>query len=216
MKYSIIIPYRNREAHLQVLLPTLLNKFSGEEFEIIISEQNDDDNFRIACVQNVAYNYAKGEILIFHQVDYVPSDNVSYEVHDVPVLPAHRGIFLNEDNESLRDINDIPAGYRMWSDEIDPNFYGGVICMTRTHFETINGFNPLYRGWGTRTKIYVKDLNGQTSPYIEIRQVHSIVYITKITVLYTINLKMYKQILFTGENILLSEHTKNDTSVIAS
>jgi hypothetical protein len=66
----------------------------------------------------------------------------------VPVLPAHRGIFLNEDNESLRDINDIPAGYRMWSDEIDPNFYGGVICMTRTHFETINGFNPLYRGWG--------------------------------------------------------------------
>ncbi len=123
MKYSIIIPYRNREAHLQVLLPTLLNKFSGEEFEIIISEQNDNDNFRIACVQNVAYNYAKGEILIFHQVDYVPSDNVSYEVHDVPVLPAHRGIFLNEDNESLRDINDIPAGYRMWSDEIDPNFY---------------------------------------------------------------------------------------------
>jgi len=116
MKYSIIIPYRNREAHLQVLLPTLLNKFSGEEFEIIISEQNDNDNFRIACVQNVAYNYAKGEILIFHQVDYVP--------------------------------NDIPAGYRMWSDEIDPNFYGGVICMTRTHFETINGFNPLYRGWG--------------------------------------------------------------------
>ncbi len=57
MKYSIIIPYRNREAHLQVLLPTLLNKFSGEEFEIIISEQNDNDNFRIACVQNVAYNY---------------------------------------------------------------------------------------------------------------------------------------------------------------
>jgi glycosyltransferase involved in cell wall biosynthesis len=42
MKYSIIIPYRNREAHLQVLLPTLLNKFSGEEFEIIISEQNDN------------------------------------------------------------------------------------------------------------------------------------------------------------------------------
>lgn len=148
MKYSIIIPYRNRESHLQVLLPTLLNKFSEESFEIIISEQNDSDNFRIACVQNIAYKYAKGDILIFHQVDYVPSEDVSYEVYDNPVLPARRGIFLDKDNESLRNTTDIPAGYRSWSDAIDPNFYGGVICMTRSHFETINGFNPLYRGWG--------------------------------------------------------------------
>jgi len=148
MKYSIIIPYRNREAHLQVLLPTLLDKFSDDSFEIIVSEQNDNDNFRIACVQNIAYKYAKGDTLIFHQVDYVPSDDVSYEVNDVPVLPARRGIFLDKDNVSLRNINDIPAGYRMWPTEIDRNFYGGVICMTRSHFESINGFNPLYRGWG--------------------------------------------------------------------
>lgn len=148
MKYSIIIPYRNRETHLQVLLPTLLDKFSNESFEIIVSEQNDNDNFRIACVQNIAYNYAKGDILIFHQVDYVPSEDVSYEVNDVPVLPARRGVFLDKDNVSLRNINDIPAGYRSWLDEIDPRFYGGVICMTRSHFEKINGFNPLYRGWG--------------------------------------------------------------------
>jgi glycosyltransferase involved in cell wall biosynthesis len=148
MKYSIIIPYRNREAHLQILLPTLLDRFNGKSFEIIISEQNDTDNFRIACVQNVAYNYANGDILIFHQVDYVPSEDVSYEVNNMPVLPARRGIFLGEDNSTLRDIADIPDGYRSWSNEIDPNFYGGVICMTRTQFETINGFNPLYRGWG--------------------------------------------------------------------
>jgi glycosyltransferase involved in cell wall biosynthesis len=148
MKYSIIIPYRNREAHLQVLLPALNHKFSDTEYEIIVSEQNDNDNFRIACVENIAYNYAGGDTLIFHQVDYVPSEDVSYEVYDVPVLPPRRGIFLNEDNKTLRNMNDIPAGYRRWSDEIDPNFYGGVICMTRTHFETINGFNPLYRGWG--------------------------------------------------------------------
>lgn len=148
MKYSIIIPYRNREEHLQVLLSTLLDRFSNESFEIIISEQNDADNFRIACVQNVAYNYAKGDILIFHQVDYVPSDDVSYEVTDAPVLPARRGIFLDKDNQSLRDINDIPAGYREWIREIDPRFYGGVIAMTRFQFEQINGFNPLYRGWG--------------------------------------------------------------------
>lgn len=148
MKYSIIIPYRNREEHLQILLPVLLEKFKDESFEIIVSEQNDKDNFRIACVQNVAYEYARGDILIFHQVDYVPTENVSYEVADTPVLPARVGIFLDKTNASLRDFMDIPPGYRSWSEQIDDRFYGGVICMSRDHFESINGFNPLYKGWG--------------------------------------------------------------------
>lgn len=148
MKYSIIIPYRNREEHLQILLPVLLEKFQSESYEIIVSEQNNDDNFQISCVQNIAYNYARGETLIFHQVDYVPTDDVSYEVIDCPVLPARRGIFLGKDNTSHRNFLDIPAGYREWGNEIDPRFYGGVISMTRAHFEAINGFNPLYRGWG--------------------------------------------------------------------
>jgi predicted glycosyltransferase involved in capsule biosynthesis len=148
VKYSIIIPYRNREEHLQILLPVLLEKFKNESFEIIVSEQNNNDNFQIACVQNIAYKYARGDILIFHQVDYVPSEDVSYEVIDAPVLPARVGIFLDKSNASLRDFSDIPSGYRRWSDQIDDGFYGGVICMKRHHFETINGFNPLYRGWG--------------------------------------------------------------------
>jgi hypothetical protein len=66
----------------------------------------------------------------------------------LPVLPARRAAFLTEDLSNFRDIFDIPAGYRNWGNEIDPNFYGGVICMTRSHFEQINGFNPLYKGWG--------------------------------------------------------------------
>jgi glycosyltransferase involved in cell wall biosynthesis len=148
VKYSIIIPYRNREEHLQILLPVLLEKFKNESFEIIVSEQNNTDNFQIACVQNIAYEYARGDILIFHQVDYVPSEDVSYEVVDMPILPAKVGLFLDKSNTSLRDFSDIPAGYRSWSEQIDDRFYGGVICMKRHHFEAINGFNPLYKGWG--------------------------------------------------------------------
>lgn len=148
MKYSIIIPYRDREEHLQILLPVLFEKFKDETYEIIVSEQNNNDNFQISCVQNIAYNYAQGDIVIFHQVDYVPSQDVSYEVTTKPVLPAQRGIFLDKDNQSYRNFLDIPSGYRMWEEQIDSKFYGGVICMTRNHFEQINGFNPLYKGWG--------------------------------------------------------------------
>jgi glycosyltransferase involved in cell wall biosynthesis len=148
IQYSIIIPYRNREEHLQILLPVLLEKFKNESFEIIVSEQNNNDNFQIACVQNIAYKYARGETLIFHQVDYVPSEDVSYEVADIPILPAKVGIFLDKSNTLLREFSDIPSGYQSWSEQIDGGFYGGVICMKRHHFEKINGFNPLYRGWG--------------------------------------------------------------------
>jgi hypothetical protein len=148
MKYSIIVPYRDREDNLKVLLPRLQDVFSGKDYEIIISEQDNDDNFQISCVQNAGYSVSTGEVVIFHQVDYVPADDVSYEVDDVPVLPARVGIFLDKDNQSPREYTDIPAGYRKWSTQIDDRFYGGVICMKRHHFETINGFNPKYRGWG--------------------------------------------------------------------
>lgn len=148
MKYSIIIPYRNREEHLQIMLPRLQEFFKNESYEIIISEQNDNDNFRIACVENIGFQHAKGDIIVLQQVDYYPTDDVSYEVTNNPVLPARKGIFLDKDNKSPREFLDIPGGYRRWSEEIDPAFYGGVISMKREHFEAINGLNPLYKGWG--------------------------------------------------------------------
>jgi hypothetical protein len=75
-------------------------------------------------------------------------DDVSYKVTDCAVLTSKKGIFLDKDNSSPRDYWDIPGGYRNWSVEIDPKFYGGVISMKREHFESINGLNPLYKGWG--------------------------------------------------------------------
>lgn len=146
-KYSIIIPYRDRKEHLETLLPTLLNKFEGMDFEIIVSEQNDTDNFNLANTQNVAVQVATGNIIILHQVDYCPTSDVSYEIKDQPVLPARKGIFLNQDL-TKRDHYDIPGGYRKWEDGIDENFYGGVVIIRKEQWDAINGLNPLYKGWG--------------------------------------------------------------------
>jgi xylosylprotein 4-beta-galactosyltransferase len=146
--YSIIIPYRDRADHLGMLIPRLQQLFSDKSYEIIISEQDNNDNFQIACVENIGFQYASGNTIVLHQVDYYPTDNVSYEVMDQPILPARKAIFLDKDNQSLRNYFDIPAGYRQWEKEIEPNFYGGVVCLSRDHFEKINGLNPLYKGWG--------------------------------------------------------------------
>jgi hypothetical protein len=147
-RYSIIIPYRDREHHLEVMLPRLKEVFEDKEYEIIVSEQNDNDPFNIACVQNIAYNYCSGNVIVLHQVDYYPTDDVSYDILDQPVLPAKKGIFVDKDLTTSRPVEDIPGGYRNWSTEIDPNFYGGVVVMRKEHWETINGLNPMYEGWG--------------------------------------------------------------------
>lgn len=146
-KYSIIIPYRDRESHLQLLLPRLQEVFADKDYEIIVSEQNDSDNFNLANTQNIAAQYVTGNIIILHQVDYYPTDDVSYNIDDQPILPAKFGIFVNNDF-TRRSLEDIPGGYRSWDTGIDDNFYGGVVIMRKEHWDKINGINPLYKGWG--------------------------------------------------------------------
>jgi len=146
-KYSIIIPYRDREPHLKILLPVLTSKFEGYDYEIIISEQDDANNFRIACLENVGFNHCDGDVIVLHQVDYVPSDDVSYEVDDAPILPTRKAVFLNDDL-GIRSFTDIPQGYRQGITSIDDDFYGGVICIPRNDFIKINGIHPGYVGWG--------------------------------------------------------------------
>ena len=148
MKYSIIIPYRNREEHLETLLPRLQEVFINKDYEIIISEQGNDDNFQIAMVENIGFIHSTGDVIVLHQVDYYPSDDVNYNFEGNVTLPARKAFFLDKDNKELRHQDDIPGGYRSFCYEVNPDFYGGVIMMSREQFETINGINPLYKGWG--------------------------------------------------------------------
>jgi hypothetical protein len=145
--YSIIIPYRDRQSHLELLLPRLQEIFKNKKYEIIISEQNDNDNFNLSNTQNIGVQHSKGNIIILHQVDYYPLDDVSYEITNQPILPAKKGIFVDK-NLKPRDIQDIPSGYRNWHNKIDDEFYGGVVIMKKEHWDNINGLNPLYKGWG--------------------------------------------------------------------
>jgi glycosyltransferase involved in cell wall biosynthesis len=144
---SIIIPYRNREEHLSILLPALLEKFQDEDYEIIVAEQNDEEKFRLSSLYNIAFKYTSGDLIIFHDVDYIPTPNVSYQLkNNNPTYPVRQVVFLNNDLIP-KDYNDIPAGYRHFKDDVG-NHWGGVFMMNRKHFESINGFNPLYIGWG--------------------------------------------------------------------
>ena len=148
MKYSIIIPYRNREEHLSILIPSLKKAFDGKEYEIVVAEQDNNEKFRLSMLYNVAFGYTKGEQVIFHDVDYIPSDTVVYDMpDDNPYYPVKQVVFLAEDNATPKRLEDIPAGYRHFHMDVG-NHSGGVYVMKREVFEKLNGLNPLYVGWG--------------------------------------------------------------------
>lgn len=148
MKYSVIICYRDREQHLNTLLPRLREVFPADDSEIIVVEQNDNDKFLRGNVFNAGAQVAKGDILVFHDVDHYPAD-VEYELPEgVDMwLPIKRVTYVDENLDPL-PMDEVPSGYRHFKDSVDTNFYGGVSVFRREAFFKINGFNSLYRGWG--------------------------------------------------------------------
>jgi len=158
--YSIIIPYRDRQNHIELLMPKLHDKFDGKDYEIIVAEQNDNKKFRLSSLYNIGFQYCKGDTIIFHDVDYVPGEDVKYElINNSPTYPVRRVLFLNEDNRP-KNLEDIPSGYRNFYQDVGDH-WGGVFMLSRAHMEAINGFNPLYIGWGKEEEETRKRLTNQ-------------------------------------------------------
>lgn len=147
MKFSIIIPYRDREEHLSTLLPRLKDLFKDKSYEIIVAEQDDSGAFQKNSLYNLAVSKSKGDILIFHDVDYYPTDTVSYYTDkNTPLYPVKQVQFLDNSGK-LRDSNDIPLGYVNFHNDVGDHS-GGVFVMHRSLFFASNGLNPYYKGWG--------------------------------------------------------------------
>lgn len=161
MKYSIIFPYRNRLEHLRKTVPYVKIHLENQniENEIIIIEQDNNESFRRAGTLNAGAKLATGDLLIFHDIDYIPSGTVSYYdgISDV-YLPIKRVEFLNNDM-TRRPIEDVPSGYAHFNISVDDTFFGAVLSMKKEAFFRIDGYSPLFKNWGfedefLRKKIY--------------------------------------------------------------
>lgn len=154
MRYSVIIPIRDRDHHLVLTAPRIERVMTesgipASDIEFIIAEQTDEELFRIGGLYNIASRWASGDVFIFNQVDYYP-ESASYSMRkgDGPFLPAHRALFVDSTTLEPLTLDMVPPGYRKFHEQIDATFHGGVVEMFREDFEKVNGFNPIYRGWG--------------------------------------------------------------------
>ncbi|BFZ24702.1 hypothetical protein BsWGS_27741 [Bradybaena similaris] len=135
-RVAVIIPYRNREKHLQILLRNLHPILSRQQLDygIFVIDQAPPEKFNRAMLMNIGYVEAMKrydyQCAVFHDVDLVPENDRN--IYSCPEMPRHMSAAIDKFKYSL------PYS----------NIYGGVSAISRQHFEKVNGFSNMFFGWG--------------------------------------------------------------------
>ena len=128
-KLAVIVPYRNRESHLNVFVPYLEEYLTSKKipFEIFVVEQKDDKPFNRGKLLNVGFKESGGNF------DY-------YAFHDVDLLPVKVDYTYCDRPTHLANTID--------GEESFYNYFGGVTILNKLDFKIINGYSNEYWGWG--------------------------------------------------------------------
>jgi hypothetical protein len=124
---TIIVPYRNRKEHLDVLLPVL--KKQAKNWNIVIVEQADNEPFNRGKLLNIGVIEAKDDYYILHDVDMIPQNN-PYQINNNPI-------------SLVKTASQFPKNGRPYD-----RYFGGVTGISRKHFLQVNGFYNDFWGWG--------------------------------------------------------------------
>ena len=133
-KLAIIVPYRDRQDHLDVFVPHMHEflKDKGIDYTIFIAEQTDERPFNYGKLCNVVSKEVGEEYtyFAFHDIDMLPmNDECDY---GYPESPTHLAT-----NVEAHD-NKLPY----------PQYFGGVVLISREDFENANGYSNEYWGYG--------------------------------------------------------------------
>lgn len=129
-KLLVLIPYRDRKDHLNIIIPFLHNKLKTQniEYKIIVIEQYDNKLFNRGLLCNVGFS------LYMDWCDYVC-------IHDVDMICDNGDYSYSDDVVSL-------VSSRTKNSKIYDNYLGGITLFPKNSFLIINGFSNKYWGWG--------------------------------------------------------------------
>ncbi|WAR07150.1 BRE4-like protein [Mya arenaria] len=133
---AVIIPFRNREEHINILLKSIIPILVKQKvlFQIFVAEQYGNQTFNKGRVMNAAFlevsKMSDFDCFIFHDVDLIPEDDrIIYLCDDRPKHMSHSV-----------DILEYKLPYQC--------LVGGVIAFPQADFIALNGYSNLYWGWG--------------------------------------------------------------------
>ncbi|WP_195155531.1 galactosyltransferase-related protein [Candidatus Protochlamydia phocaeensis] len=135
---ALIIPYRDREEHLQTFLqifpPRLKTLCPQIEYAIFVIEQKNEKSFNRGKLLNVGFSLLKDQFdyFCFHDVDMLPT----YADYSYPSIPTHLAADVSQ--------------FRQWKGKglAYSNYFGGVVLFNKKDFITINGYSNHYWGYG--------------------------------------------------------------------
>lgn len=128
-KGIIIVPYRDRLTHLNCFIAYMSRWYPSIPLAIV--EQRDSAPWNKGLLFNAAYQQLMHEYdyMILHDVDFIPAAGVDYSYTPQPTLLATECSQFNYTH-------------------CYPTFFGGVVGISREHYQQINGFSNKFRGWG--------------------------------------------------------------------
>jgi hypothetical protein len=141
LRLGIIIPYRDREAHLKKMLPHTVSFFRRNtdiEPLFVLAEQDDDLPFNKGAILNHAYAACASMIdyVCFNDVDYMPM----WADYSEPNLPS-RIVWYGMDKRPVGHGTDRAVCAQRYG-------LAAVAVMRKWHFEACNGYSNTYWGWG--------------------------------------------------------------------
>ena len=128
-KLAIIVPYRDRQSHLEVFVPYMEEYLKDYDYKIFVIEQNDSKPFNRGKLLNIGTRIAIKEgfdYFALHDVDMLPLKNVDYSY---PETPVH--LISKVDKE-------VPF----------VDYFGGVTLFNVHDYKLVNGYSNEYWGWG--------------------------------------------------------------------
>ena len=135
-KLGIIVPYRDREKHLEQFKKRMSRYFKNLDipYVIIIVNQDNAKLFNRGMLLNIGFKYAeklKCDYVVFHDVDMLPL-HVDYSYSEVPLHMA----------TNFTEVKNVKAK------EIFDEYFGGVTLFPSELFKKVNGYSNKYWGWG--------------------------------------------------------------------
>ncbi|XP_076335294.1 beta-1,4-N-acetylgalactosaminyltransferase bre-4-like isoform X3 [Tachypleus tridentatus] len=133
---AVIIPFRDREEHLLVLLRYLHPLLQRQllDYRIFVVEQYGNETFNKGVLMNAGVRESLKEAayhcFVFHDVDMIPEDDRN--MYSCPQFPRHLSVAVNKFNYTL------PYSYLV----------GGVFAIKTDQVIDVNGYSNLYWGWG--------------------------------------------------------------------
>jgi hypothetical protein len=133
-KLAIVVPYRDRAAHLAAFVPHMRGYFTRDKLDryidwsIHVVEQAGTGLFNRGKLKNIGFDLVKdqADYVCFHDVDYLPVW-ADYSYPDKPTRIIWHGLRVTEEYD---------------------RFFGGALLFRTDDFRAINGYSNDYWGWG--------------------------------------------------------------------